>query len=324
MSNLVTPWHEAGRRGVVAPGLERHLVEQRYEEYDESAHAVWSEVLRRNEELCAEHGARMHPAYVAGMRALELQRRIPRVEEINERLSPTGWRIVSVDGYIPTKAYVALMASRVFPVSRVIRRREHIDFAPAPDMVHDILGHLPLLFAPELRDYLARLASVMSRARPNALDTAFFDAVRHMSELKSRLDAPAAEVQAAEVAVDAINRALSDEASELTRARRIYVWSIEFGMTGDPLRPTIHGAALLSSPAEFRAVCSGAPRLRPYCLDVVAYENAFSDVLDGYFVARDFSHLNEVLSAFEATMLAGERRDRNVQPAGGREGGSDA
>jgi phenylalanine-4-hydroxylase len=86
--------------------------------------------------------------------------------------------------------------------------------------------------------------------------------------------------------------------------RRLYVWSIEFGLMGNDGDVSIHGAALLSAPAEFRGLCAGAACLRPFDISVIDHENAFSDLLSEYFVARDFAHLHEVLSEYELRMSA--------------------
>jgi phenylalanine-4-hydroxylase len=297
---------DASRSPGIPGDLLVYVTDEGYDAHGEDAHDVWREVLRRNRDLIRDHARWMHPIYVEGRRALALTERIPRVNELNERLEPTGWRILPVAGYIPTAAYVGLMSRSIFPVSRGIRRAEHIDFAPAPDMVHDILGHLPLLFSAEYREFLRRLASVMTRAVPNELDHEFYEAVRHMAELKSDLSAPLAEVARAEARVSRVNRAVGGRASEVTCLRRMYVWSIEFGLAGNCSEFLVHGAALLSSPNEFRAVRSGRARISPYSLAVVHHENTFSDLLDRYFVANDFSHLLAVLTEYAGRMQQSE------------------
>src|SRR4051812_8852157 len=78
--------------------------------YAPDAHAVWSEVLERNREMTARHGERIHPAYIEGLRALELPTRVPGTDELNARLRGTGWKIVAVDGYLPATTYASLMA----------------------------------------------------------------------------------------------------------------------------------------------------------------------------------------------------------------------
>jgi phenylalanine-4-hydroxylase len=286
--------------------LSSFVAEERYEAHTEESHAVWREVLRRNDDLIREHARRIYPAYIEGRRALALPNRIPRVEELNERLESTGWRIVPVAGYIPSAAYVGLMSRSIFPVSRVIRRAEHVDFAPAPDLVHDVLGHLPLLFSAEYREFLRQLASVMTRATPNALDHEFYKAVRAMADLRSDSETPAAELARAEARVNRVNRTLEGGASEATCLRRMYVWSIEFGLLRDHAAFSVHGAALLSSPDEFRAACAGRAAFERYSIAVIDRENTFSDPLQRYFIADDFAHFVAVLDEYRSRMQHAE------------------
>jgi phenylalanine-4-hydroxylase len=306
--------------------LRKYLVEQDYSSYDSSAHDVWREVLARNQRLIADCGKWMHPTYLEGMNALELPARIPRTEELNRRLERTGWQVVPVDGYIPTEAYVALMSLGIFPVSCAVRRFEHIDFAPAPDMVHDVLGHLPMLFSEEYREFLKRLATVMTRAVPNALDAEYYEALRQVTSLRSDPSSPPGEVAAAEATLSGVYEAFKSGASEVAQLRRMYIWSIEFGLLGTPDDFAIHGSALLSAPTEFRAACKRAAPIVPYSLAVVDCENAVSDLLAQYFVASDFAHLRRVLAQYEAGMmrpttdppLSGEREVRPLAREGRR------
>ena len=299
-----------------------HFVDQRHAAYTPAAHEVWREVLARNAALIAQYGARMHPAYAKGMQDLALPNRVPRIEELNERLTATGWRTVCVDGYIPSSAYVGLMSESIFPISRTVRRAEHIDFAPEPDLVHDVLGHLPMLFCADYRAYLQRLATVMSGADSNGLDDEFFATVRSLAATRSRTGSLPCEIEEADARMQQVIRRIRENTSELTHLRRLYVWSVEFGLLGSSDNFSIHGAALLSSPAEFRTVCAGTPTLRLFGMDVIDRENAFSDVLNQYFVARDFAHLEEVLSSYEQRMLQHRARScaseiRELVPATG-------
>ncbi len=292
-----------------------HLVPQRHAEYTEGEHAVWRQVLARNEWLMENYEGRVPPAYLEGMQALELPNRLPRVEEINERLAPIGWKTVCVEGYIPTAAYVSMMSASIFPISRTIRLPEHVDFAPAPDMVHDILGHLPLLFMPEHRDFLKRLAGVMMRARPNALDAELYEANLSMSELRTRPGTAPRELAHAESRVRAVHRALKVYASELTHLARMYLWSVEFGLIGSADDFSICGAGLLSSPTEFAAICESEGPPVPYALEVIHRDIEFSDLQNQYFVARDFDHLLAVLEDYEDIMQSqsGDLRSSEIR-----------
>lgn len=278
--------------------------------YDAEEQQVWREVLRRNTELIRNHGPRLHPAYLEGVRRLALPTHIPSIDELNARLAPTQWRIVPVDGYMPSADYARLVAASVFPVSRVIRRPQHIDFAPAPDMVHDILGHLPMLFSPGFRGYLSRLARVMAAARPCALDEELHEAVIGAAKLKAAPSSEATELAAAEARVARLNFELSRNASEATSLRRLYVWSVEFGLLRGPAEFRVHGAALLSAPAEFGALCSNNCAVMPFSNAIFEYENAFSEAQAQYFVAGDLSNYQGVLAEYEARQSQRSRTSR--------------
>lgn len=301
-----------------APGLaawgdrspEDYAVPQRWDDYGDAQHRAWCKVLSRTASTIDAWSARVHPDYVAGLHALGLHERpdhVPRIGEINERLEPTGWRVVCVDGYVPSSAYVALMASSVFPMSRRIRHLHHVDYSPEPDLVHDVLGHLPMLFSREHREFVRRLASAMARARSNGLDDALYAANRHIAALKARRLASLPELRAGAERVERVHRAMRCGASELAELGRMYLWSVEFGLMGTVSTPTIAGAALFSATKELASIVEGRALLAPYSLDVVKTDIAFTDIQSSYFVARDFAHLHEVLDDYERKMTIESR-----------------
>jgi phenylalanine-4-hydroxylase len=170
-------------------------------------------------------------------------------------------------------------------------------------MVHDVIGHLPMLFSPEHRDFMQRLAGVMVRARSNGLDDALYLANRQLAALKTRGPAPSiAELRAAAERVERIHRALRTGASELAELGRMYLWSVEFGLMGSVEAPTAVGAALFSASLEMESIADGRARLSPYSLDVVNVDIEFTDLQSSYFVARDVAQLHEVLDQYERRM----------------------
>ena len=93
--------------------------------------------------------------FIAAVQHLGAPERIPRFEDISERLMRgTGWQIVGVPGLIPEEAFFALLAERRFPVTDWIRKPEEFDYVVEPDVFHDLFGHVPLLFDPTFADYM--------------------------------------------------------------------------------------------------------------------------------------------------------------------------
>ncbi len=96
-------------------------------------------------------------AFIDALPSLGVKDRIPRFEEINERLKPaTGWEIVAVPGLIPERPFFDLLANRRFPVTDWIRKPDEFDYVVEPDVFHDLFGHVPLLFNPVFADYVQR------------------------------------------------------------------------------------------------------------------------------------------------------------------------
>ena len=95
--------------------------------------------------------------FIAALPSLGIKDRIPRFEEINERLyKATRWEIVGVPGLIPEVPFFTLLANRKFPVTDWIRKPEEFDYIVEPDIFHDLFGHVPLLFNPVFADYVQR------------------------------------------------------------------------------------------------------------------------------------------------------------------------
>jgi phenylalanine-4-hydroxylase len=289
-----------------------YLTSQEHAAYTTDEHAVWREASTRHASFVAQYSDWIHPVYREGLQALQLSQRIPGVDELNERLAPTGWVTACVVGGIPTALLVDLISSRTLPVSRCIRRREHIDHAPGPDIIHDVLGHLPMLFSAEHRDLLTRMAAVMAKAAPRRLDDELWAANRRLSELMGDPHRSPAALADARARVLRASRELAADPSRRTRLERMYLWSVEFGLLGTVDDFKVHGAAILSAPAEFHALRSRAIQPLPYSLAVIDREYAFTELQRAYYVARDFAQLHEVLDEYEAT-----RRRGSTERSGG-------
>jgi len=93
--------------------------------------------------------------FIDALPLLGVKNRIPRFEELNDRLFPaTGWQVVAVPGLIPEVPFFTLLANRKFPVTDWIRKPEEYEYIVEPDVFHDLFGHVPLLFNPVFADHM--------------------------------------------------------------------------------------------------------------------------------------------------------------------------
>jgi phenylalanine-4-hydroxylase len=133
--------------------IEECLISQRWSEYSGEEHAIWRFLFERQQKLLI---GRACEEYLQGLSRLGVAADgIPdfrRLSDILERVS--GWRIVAVPGLVPDDVFFALLASRRFPSTCFIRRRDQLDYLQEPDVFHDIYGHVPMLMNPVFADYM--------------------------------------------------------------------------------------------------------------------------------------------------------------------------
>ena len=141
-------------RGDYARARDDYTCEQDWAGYTAADHDTYRRLYERQSALLPGLAAQ---AFIDALPSLGVRERIPRFEEINERLRPaTGWEIVAVPGLIPERPFFDLLAHRRFPVTDWIRTPQEFDYIVEPDVFHDLFGHVPLLFNPVFADYVER------------------------------------------------------------------------------------------------------------------------------------------------------------------------
>jgi phenylalanine-4-hydroxylase len=127
---------------------------QNYAAYTAADHDTYRRLYERQSALLPGLAC---DAFIEALPWLGAKDRIPRFEDINERLHrATGWEIVTVPGLIPELPFFTLLANRKFPVTDWIRKPDEFDYIVEPDVFHDLFGHVPLLFNPVFADYVQR------------------------------------------------------------------------------------------------------------------------------------------------------------------------
>jgi len=129
--------------------------------FEAHEHDTWRRLYARLDH-CRAHQA--HPLFAAGLDALGIAAdAIPSLAAVNARLEAlTGWRGVPVAGLEDGRSFFALLARREFPIGEFIRDAKDLSYTPAPDVFHDLYGHLPLLADPGYADFCHRFGVVAS------------------------------------------------------------------------------------------------------------------------------------------------------------------
>ncbi len=120
--------------------------------YSPEQHETWRRMFARQSELLP---GRVCDEYLEGRALLRYTSdRIPALADLSERLHGcTGWRVIRVEGYVPEDIFFGLLARKLFPCTDFIRHISEIEYTPAPDMFHDLMGHLPMIANPRFASF---------------------------------------------------------------------------------------------------------------------------------------------------------------------------
>ena len=112
-----------------------------------------------------------HKVYFQGLLDTGISfERIPRIQEMNDILGKIGWGAVAVDGFIPPAAFMEFQAYKVLVIACDMRQIHHIEYTPAPDIVHEAAGHAPIIVDREYSNYLQRFGEVGAKAMSSKKD----------------------------------------------------------------------------------------------------------------------------------------------------------
>ena len=140
-----------------------------FRKYSSLDHDTWRSLFERQAE---KRDRQIHPLISRGIERLGLTpERVPDLEEVNRRLEPlTGFRGVPVEGLEKDAHFFEMLSERRFPIGNFIRDPSDLSYTPAPDVFHDLYGHLPFLADIRYADFCAGLGrrALKHRAVPDA------------------------------------------------------------------------------------------------------------------------------------------------------------
>src|SRR3978361_1274965 len=279
--------------------LKQFIVHQHYHHYTPIDHSVGLYLMRQNYSYLKD--VAYYP-YIPGLQKAGLTiEKIPDLQEMNDALGKIGWGAVTVDGFIPPAAFMEYQAYRVLVIAADIRQLKHIEYTPAPDIIHESAGDAPIIADKDYHPYLSHFGSIGAKAMFSAQDFELYEAIRALSILKEMPDADEKELKAAEELV-ANRQENMGEPSEMALLSRLHWWTVEYGLIGTLEEPKIYGAGLLSSIGE--SVSCMLPHVKKlwYTIDAVNYTYDITKTQPQLFVTPNFQNLIDVLEQFANTM----------------------
>jgi phenylalanine-4-hydroxylase len=279
--------------------LKQFIKPQDYADYTPINQAVWRYVMRKNVDYLSKVA---HNSYLEGLQKTGLEiDNIPNMYGMNRILKEIGWAAVAVDGFIPPNAFMEFQAYNVLVIACDIRQLEHIEYTPAPDIIHEGAGHAPIIANPEYAEYLRRFGEIGCKAISSSRDYELYEAVRLLSIVKEAEGTPQEEIDAAEEQVNYLQNNMG-EASEMALIRNLHWWTVEYGLIGTVENPKIYGAGLLSSIGESAWCMTDEVKKAPYNIAAAHQSFDITKPQPQLYVTPNFAHLSMVLEEFANTM----------------------
>lgn len=279
--------------------LLEHIAKQDYTQYSAIDHASWRYIMRVSKAFFKTHA---HEKYMMGLEKTGITiDRIPRIDEMDEKLKKIGWRAVTVSGFIPPSVFLEFQSLSILPIACDMRRLEHLEYTPSPDIVHEAAGHAPIIADAAFAAYLHNSAEIARKAIFSKEDLEVYEAIKHLSDIKEIPTTTEDEVKAAYKRLDSAYEKVH-YVSEAAQLARLAWWTTEYGLVREGNSYKIYGAGLLSSVSEsYNAIHSNVKKV-PLTIDCINVNYDITKPQPQLFYVDHFAQLDEVLEQLADTM----------------------
>ncbi|OGI65694.1 hypothetical protein A2642_04140 [Candidatus Nomurabacteria bacterium RIFCSPHIGHO2_01_FULL_39_10] len=118
-------------------------------EYTTEEHKVWQHVYKKLKHLHDKHASSL---YNQGRTLLNLpQNHIPQLAHLSEQLQQlSNFHLEPIHGLVDARIFLSKLANNTMLCTQYIRHPSKPEFTPEPDIIHEVLGHVPLFTNPQL------------------------------------------------------------------------------------------------------------------------------------------------------------------------------
>lgn len=124
--------------------------------YTEQEKAAWTAVWDKLTPMFASHACKQfnHMLPLFAENAGFCRSELPQLQTVSDYLeATTGFTVRPVAGLLSSRDFFNALAFRVFFSTQYIRHHSQPLYTPEPDLVHEIMGHVPMLANPEFADF---------------------------------------------------------------------------------------------------------------------------------------------------------------------------
>jgi phenylalanine-4-hydroxylase len=79
---------------------------------------------------------------------------IPQLRDLDKRMRATSnFGFAPIEGLVETRAFLSWLGKRTMLCTQYLRHHSRPDYTPEPDIVHEIIGHIPNFTNPDFADF---------------------------------------------------------------------------------------------------------------------------------------------------------------------------
>ncbi len=263
---------------------------------------VWEKMVKNIIQSFKKYEGFIYPPFEEGFQKLGLDNlSIPDLATINKKLAPISWQAFYVTGFVPAGIYSLMLANQIFPVSAVLRPLKYFDYSASPDLAHDLLGHLPMLFVEGFRELLKNWAIKTAQCRNTFLDEETYRLTAALIAEKEQNNPNLDKIKTLTQHLNSVYKQLNNNPSELSILAKFYGWSFEFGAIKNNKVLNIFGAAIVSSSKETENICTGKATLTEFNEDILKTGVNYTSLQEKIFYVNDFEAYNYFLDKIKIT-----------------------
>lgn len=92
---------------------------------------------------------------------------IPQLTTLSDRLHKLGgFSVTPVGGLIDAKTFLSRLGNGVMSSTQYIRHESHPEYTPEPDIIHEVVGHMPMFADDKFVEFSRLLGKAAERAKP--------------------------------------------------------------------------------------------------------------------------------------------------------------
>ncbi len=129
--------------------------------YTDLEHKTWQQICQK---LAPIHKEKACKIYLEGRKKLDISEDyIPEFTDLNAHLAElTGFRLLPIEGLVDSRNFLVNFTERTMLCTQYIRHHSKPEYTPEPDIIHEVIGHVPAFTDEAFVQFLERFGEVIS------------------------------------------------------------------------------------------------------------------------------------------------------------------